>query len=113
MDFFSGAFGRHPVISAISPRTSSAVARNSGLLLPLLGTEGAGAACWHQADTPANHCKNRKADKRRKNPLLHFVRIKSQNSRLPPARWATEVCHYFLGNEHNPAPWHDPIRRLF
>src|SRR5215472_10421401 len=48
MDFFSGVFNSQPVIWLISCKTSSAVARNSGLLAAAGGADsvGAGLACW-------------------------------------------------------------------
>src|SRR6516165_3083895 len=46
MDFFCGLLRSHPVIWLMSRRTSSAVARNSGLLSVDCGTACAGRACW-------------------------------------------------------------------
>src|SRR6202008_2250031 len=54
MDFFSGVFSFQPVISLMCCSTSSAVARNSGLLAvpPLAG--GRGVACWGHAGAIAS-----------------------------------------------------------
>src|SRR5208282_3498452 len=45
MDFFRGVFNSQPVMALISCKTSSAMARNSGLLFAVGARDGAGAAC--------------------------------------------------------------------
>src|SRR5208283_1274559 len=46
MDFFKGDFNSQPVMALISCKTSSAMARNSGLFLAEGAAGGAVVACW-------------------------------------------------------------------
>src|SRR6202008_2508401 len=83
MDFFSGVFRFQPVISLMSCSTSSAVARNSGLLAVPPRAGGRDAACWGHAGAIAS---NKTASARptrlhsRKETVIEGIQV--QNNRL-------------------------------
>src|SRR5258708_38819373 len=92
MDFFSGVFNPQPVILLISLTTSSAVARNSGLLVPADGAAAAGAvvACWGNAKGGGERTKGPRSKKARENPKNREKRgIEGEDNRISEKRMKT------------------------
>src|SRR4249919_2906020 len=83
MDFFSGDFSFQPVISLISWRTSSAVARNSGLSLEGAGEGMVFGLCWARGFVERNCEKtNRKAIQELNRMNCRFKDIDRQDTRF-------------------------------
>src|SRR5258706_5532634 len=94
MDFFSGVFNPQPVILLISLTTSSAVARNSGLLVPADGAAAAGAvvACWANAKGAEERTKVPRSKKAREHPNKRQKgAIEGQDSRFSEMRLKSEL----------------------
>src|ERR1700757_1059012 len=96
MDFLRGDFSFQPVISVMSFRTSSAVVRNSGLLLVAGGVEGVGAGCWDQdGATFANPVAIKHASTNQARGKMSLRHIESQDSRLSaPAPELSRQCFH-------------------
>src|SRR5271165_4146402 len=99
MDFFSGDFSRHPVISLMSFSTSSAVARNSGLAVALAAVAGAVAACCGRAGEARNkRAATEGASAKHPRRIRERKSIASQDSRFRyGAREATSLPRELCG----------------
>src|SRR5260221_7899109 len=94
MDFFSGVFNPQPVILLISLTTSSAVARNSGLLVPVDGAAAAGAvvACLADAKGAGERTKIPRSKKAKDHPKKREKRAKKgQGSKIPENKIKNEL----------------------